>query len=527
MVKITHYEVYTDKGDGWKLEDRFSSDQRHEAINLSKEKEQEKLKVKIIRETFDVQDNSYQETVEYVSNLSNTKPKTQSGRLISSADIRNFAAGNNELDTQIETEGTPGEIIKAVFKLVSIVVLSLVFANLLVTLLTPVVEDLLPEEKVRMALFVVFFIIFLALAVPLILTKIPWYVFNVHRHAVERPVKESRFYEKANSIIKLYQFNDYEPSIAPAWPEAPLEHKRYIIEFIKDIMSGIESQTMFEDSFSKLGVKLVVYGGCMELSRYCGLRITEANSLLFEAFKIIDGDDADLEAFYDGKKSFSDNKVAVFLAGVGAHLMAQIIEEQPMDIHMLKQSFEKWEALLNGEYQEAETKLQAVKVDIMCPCLVNIQCQLKFFDEAMPNLSEQKAAYEGDVRNIIYNLLSKYRGSNVIEKDDITSIEYDNTEDAVKFATEFIKDINIYRDDLNDENLLFLSKCNIVDKSEEEAANLDIYIADVLDHTFNNEILVTEKIKNSMYVNKYEFEFLGDKRLNKSDKLVALYKLIY
>lgn len=412
-------------------------------------------------------------------------------------------------------------------KLISIIVLSLVFANLLVTLLTPVVEDLVPEEKVRMALFIIFFAIFLGLAVPLILTKIPWYVFNIHRHTSSRPVKESRFYEKANNLIKLYQLNEYEPSIAPAWPEAPLEHKRYIVEFLKDVMSGIDSRTLFEDSFSKLGVKLVVYGGCMELSRYCGLRITEANSLLFEAFKIIDGEQADLEAFYDGKKSFSDNKIAVFLAGVGAHLMSQVIEEQPMDVHILKQSFEKWEALLNGEYQEAETKLQHVKVDIMCPCLVNIQCQIKFFDEALPNLAEQKAAYYGDVRNVIYNLLSKYRGRNVIEKDDITSIEYDNTEDAVKFATEFLKDISLYKEDINDENLLFLCKCNIVDKSEEGAVNLDDYVADVLEHTYNNEILVTEKVKNSMYANKYEFEFLGDKRMNKSNKLVALYKLIY
>lgn len=527
MVKITHYEVYTDGGDGWKLEDRFSSDQRHEAINLSKEKEQEKLKVKIIRETFDVQDNSYQETVEYVSGLSNGKTKTPSGRPISSVDVRGFGGYGIEHAAVISTEGTPGEIIKAVFKLISIIVLSLVFANLLVTLLTPVVEDIVPEEKVRLTLFVVFFVIFLGLAVPLILTKIPWYVFNIHRQVKARAVKESRFYEKANNIIKLYQFNDYEPSIAPAWPEAPLEYKRYIIEFIKDVMASVESRTMFKDSFSKLGVKLVVYGGCMELSRYCGLRITEANSLLFEAFKILDGDEADVEDFYDGKKSFADNKIAVFLAGVGAHLMAQVIEEQPMDSHILKQSFEKWEALLNGEFQEVEAKLQAVKVDIMCPSLVNVQCQIKFFDEAMPNLEEQKATYSGDIRNIIYNLLSKYRGSNIVEKDDITSIEYDNTEDAVKFATEFIKDINIYKDDINDENLLFLSKCTIVDKSEEEAINLDQYIADVLDHTFNNEILITEKIKNSMYANKYEFEFLGDKRLNKSDKLVALYKLIY
>ena len=67
MVKIVHYEVYTDSGDGWKLEERFSNEQRYEAVNLAKEQEQNHKKVKIIKEYFDVQDNSYQETVEYVS----------------------------------------------------------------------------------------------------------------------------------------------------------------------------------------------------------------------------------------------------------------------------------------------------------------------------------------------------------------------------------------------------------------------------------------------------------------------------
>lgn len=528
MVKITHYEVYTDKGDGWKLEDRFSSEQRHEAINLSKEKEQEKLKVKIIRETFDVQDNSYQETVEYVSGLKNGKAKSPAPKPVSSVDIRSYmAAGEDEKLASGQVEATPGEMLKAVVKLITIIVLSLVFSNLLVTLLTPLVEDFVPEEKVRTVLFALFFTIFLGLAVPLILSKIPWYVFNIRRRSEKRPLRESRFYEKANNIIKLYQLNEYEPSIAPAWPEAPLEHKRYIVEFLKDIMSGIDSRTMFEDSFSKLGVKLVVYGGCMELSRYCGLKITEANSLLFEAFKILDGENADLEEFYDGKRSFSDNKIAVFLAGVGAHLMAQVIDGQPMDTHILKQSFDKWEGLLNGDYQKKEDKQGSQQAEMQYPCLVNIQYQLKFFDEAMPDIEGQRKAYDADVRNIIYNLLNKYRGLNVLEKDEITSIEYENTGDAAKFASEFIKDINIYKDDLNDENLLFLSKCNIIDKNEDNVSNPEDYITDVLEHTYNNEILVVEKIKNSMCGHKYEFEFLGEKRLNKSDKLVALYKLIY
>lgn len=520
MVKIIHYEVYTNKGDGWKLEDRFSSEQRHEAINLAKEKEQEKIKVKIIREVFDVQDNTYQESVEYVS-VSNKKPEKEPSVRMSNVYEENFFEKK-----ELETGTSNSDIFKVIIKSVAIVVLSLIFANIIVTLLLPIVEELAPEENVRTILFTAFFIIFLGLALPLLLNKVPWYIFQSNLENKKAAIKESKFYDKANNLIKLYQMNEYEPSLAPAWPEAPTEYKHYIVDFIRDIMENIDSKTMFEDTFSKMGVKLVVYGGCMELSRFCGLKITEANSLLYEAFKILDGDNVDLEAFYDSKRTFSDNKVAIFLAGVGAHLMAQIIDNEPVDYGVLKMSYEKWEDQLNGNFQEQEQKTITGKVDIRCPCLVNISCQFRFYDESNIDAANLKSVYMADLQNIIYNLLSKYRSVNTIEKGDFTSIEYDNTETAVKFASDFLNDISQYKEDLDDENLLFLSKCNIIDIPEDKG-NLDVYITDILNHTYNNEILVTEKIKNNMYASKYDFEFLGEKKLNQTEKMVALYKLIY
>ena len=521
MVKITHYEVYTDRGDGWKLEDRFSSEQRHEAINLAKEKEQERIKVKIIREIFDVQDNTYQESVEYVSVLNKRQDKDLPSQ--SNNSIYEISEDSKQ-ETSSSANGS--EILIAILKLVSIIILSLIFANIIVTLLLPIVEELAPEESVKSILFGTFFVVFLGLAIPLLLNKIPWYLFRTNPEPKKAKVKESKFYDKANNIIKLYHLNEYEPSLAPGWPEAPTEYKHYIVDFIREVMANIDSKTMFEDTFSKMGIRLVVYGGSMELARYSGLRITEANSLLYEAFKILDGENVDLEAFYDSKKTFSDNKVAIFLTGVGAHLMAQIIDGEPPDYGVLQLSFEKWESQLNGNYQEIEKKPTPAKVDIMCPSLVNISCQFRFYDESNIDVQNLKASYTADLQNIIYNLLSKYHALNTTEKGNFTSIEYDNTETAVKFAADFIKDISQYKEDLDDENLLFLSKCNIVDFPEDKTV-LDDYISDILDHTYNNEILVTEKIKNSMYSSKYDFEFLGEKKLNKTQKVVALYKLIY
>ena len=57
MVKISHFEVYTDRGRGWQLENRFDEESRYEAFNLAKELEQSKVTVKIIKEIYDVLDN--------------------------------------------------------------------------------------------------------------------------------------------------------------------------------------------------------------------------------------------------------------------------------------------------------------------------------------------------------------------------------------------------------------------------------------------------------------------------------------
>ena len=39
MVDITHYEVYVDRGNGWKLEERFPAEQRDQAIKYARDKE--------------------------------------------------------------------------------------------------------------------------------------------------------------------------------------------------------------------------------------------------------------------------------------------------------------------------------------------------------------------------------------------------------------------------------------------------------------------------------------------------------
>ena len=111
MVKIAHYEVYTDSGDGWRLEDRFAADQRYEAVGFAKEKEKARLKVKIIKETFDVQDNTYQETVEYISSPKNTP--SGSGARVSRGDY--YANGadfaSEETENNASTSADSGTMV--------------------------------------------------------------------------------------------------------------------------------------------------------------------------------------------------------------------------------------------------------------------------------------------------------------------------------------------------------------------------------------------------------------------------------
>lgn len=521
MVKIAHYEVYSDKGDGWKLEDRFSSDQRHEAINLAKEKEQDKFAVKIIREIFDVQDNTYQETVEYISGLSNKNDKNSPD----SAKINVATNNNRDVNSSSVIVASGRHISSAIIKLVVIIVLSLVFANVLVSLLVPVIEIFATEETAKNIMFVVFFIIFLILAVPLILKKVPWDAFVV-RSDHNSHINDRKFFDKAEAIIRRYNLNDdYQETLAPTYPEAPLEYKRHIVDFLTQVITNLDSQVYIKDNFNKLGVKFIVYGGCLELSRYCGLIISEANSLLYEAFEIIDGKEADIQEFYEIKKAYKDNKLAIFLTGVGAYLMAQVIEEKPLDSNILKTTFARWEDL-HRQNLEAEDNSKE-EVEIVFTCLGNIKNTIRFYNEDTSAGSEVIDKIRGDVRNIIFSIISKYRGKNTIEKDDITSVQFSKLNDAIKFTIEVLKDIGAYQEASENQDVFIESRGAVLEVQTKEEVNLSPYIEDIFFHTYDNEIIVDDDVKKELAVGKYSVDFLGDKKLNKTKKTVALYKLIY
>ena len=538
MVKIIHYEVYADRGEGWKLVEQFSSDQRQEAVNLAKEIERDdKAAVKIIREIFDVQDNTYQESVEYVSGLSR-KNKTKN----SSSFMFN---GNYDGEYNVEYEKTNNDkspsnsMILALLKLFGIIFICLAFANLLVSLLEPLVEVFIPEDQRKKVLFVVFFAIFILVTIPLILKKVPWAAFY-GRNKRKKVINESRFFDKASAIIRRYNINeDFDDAITPVFPEAPLEHKRYIVDFLTEILGNLDTEISLHDRFTKLGIKLVIYGGCMELSRYCGLVISQANSLLYEAYKILDGENSDLSAFYEAKRSYKDNKVAVFLTGVGAYLMAQVIKGEEMDSSVLKITMKKWikqntqpeeepQTSILPELQTEETEAPKKMINekqVLFKCVAGIKIGINFYDDEKEISEGTESIVKGEIRNIISNLSARLGGGEILEQDTVTTIAFDKLNNAVKFTIDYLRDIENYKEQTEEKGLLLDNKCCILEMPSTDDVNLSPYLLDIFEQTYNNEIIVNGVIKDELTDSHYEFEYLGDKKLSRSSKTEALYKL--
>lgn len=99
---------------------------------------------------------------------------------------------------------------------------------------------------------------------------------------------------------------------------------------------------------------------------------------------------------------------------------------------------------------------------------------------------------------------------------------------ALKFATEFYKDVEIYEDELDNENLIIDNKCSILFMSSEDEPNLSPYVQDVFEQAYAGEIITDEDTRQKLADdNRFSFDFLGDKSLERTGKTVPLYKLIY
>lgn len=524
-MKIAHYEVYADKGDGWKLQERFAAEQRQDAFNLAKEHEADNHRVKIIKEIFDVMDNSYQESVEYVSNLNRKKSSKGGGFMLSDEGIP-VSEGK-----RITYTGGQNTVAGVMLKIVLLIFLSLIFANLFVSLLFPLLEIFIEEENSRSVLFSVFFVVFLAMAIPLLLKSVPWYVWVSDDNGKQgKKIKEKGFYDQAEYLIKAYNINNSDPITAPAYPEAPIEYKHYIISFLSEMLSKLKSPTVLQDSFNRLGVKLLVFGGCLELARYSNLTMPEANSLLYDAFKITDGEKADLEAFYEAKRSYNDNKIAILLTGIGAYLMAHVVNGREMPSEALNIAFNKWEKQNSNPQndpilQELEDE-QIKEGDIICDCMVSLKSDLKFLDTSIPDYETIASQTSEGIRNIVSNLVDKYKGFDVIEANGITSVHFRKLNNALRFSEECLKDIGSYHDEISNDNMIMRNCCALTANNTKDEPNLNNFLKDMFEHIYNNEIVLTKDVQSHLEGSEYQLEYLGEKNFQLLGSSVELYKYL-
>lgn len=517
MTKIAHYEVYVDSGSGWQLVERFTTEQRSIAYQVAKEREANKEKVKIIRETFELEDNSYTETVEYVSNLNKRKGSRKTLSRI------NYQKDSSEVVQDIADSRR--NVYKAIIKFILLIIISLIFANLFVSLLFPMLEAFSDDKDNSSLMFAVFFVVFLGMAVPLVMKNIPWYIFLPQEKNEKEEIPEEKFYDQAKTLVKAYNINgDPATMIAGSYPEAPLEYKQYLVYYLSEILSNLNVRTALQKQFSRMGVKLLVFGGCLELARYGGLKITEANSILYEAFCIIEGQNVNLESFYEAKQSFNDNKVAIYLTGVGAFLMHQIINDQKLYTNVLNSAFERWEAMRAHDNDEINpspdiTSTQGIRTR------VNIKSDLKFLDTSLPDQEKIAASTSESIRAITANISAKFDGQVSGEGNGLSFCDFNSPVAAVKFAVEYLKEISTCLE-VEQEDKLILRTCCAVTPADDQSINND-YILDIFDHIYNNEIVVVKAIADTLTDDGCEKEFLGDKALKITGGTVELYKLKY
>ena len=456
MVDITHYEVYVDRGNGWKLEERFPEEQHDSAIKFAHELEHDNVSVKLIREKFNVMDNNYQETVEFVNIVekkSKKKARGESSNFFSKE--RNdknddFNEVNSIYSAVEEQTNSLKNIAMAVVKLILIIIFSLLFANLVVTLSLPLVDETMPEESAKTILFLFFFGLFLLVAVPLILKKVPWQVFGLRRRR-KKIIPEKKFLSKADAIVRLYNLNSgMAADVVPSFPEADMKYKRKIVEFLSQMIAHMDSRISISDDFNRLGLRFLVYGACMELARYNKLNIAQANSLLHEAFSIIDGKEVNVAAFYEAKNTYQDIKVAVFLTGVGAYLMSQKIHAEDFDWDLLRITFDKWSKLNNITYQQKkkeETQKQQKPVvkeeKTHANGLVNVYLRT-LYNGNDKNPQEYSSSIHEGILNIINNLAGKYNGSVISDEKTLISVQFSNMVQGAKCAEEILGDAKNY-----------------------------------------------------------------------------------
>jgi len=217
--------------------------------------------------------------------------------------------------------------------------------------------------------------------------------------------------------------------------------------------------------------------------------------------------------------------------------MSQVINGLPISDKLLNMSFNRWvqqdkdpkvePADFSKPQEDEKPQQEEVKhSETLIETMVSIKSDIKFMDNNTLNQEKTATNISSQIRNIIYNLQNKYSGGSIIEANGITSVRFKKPSSALKFAEEALKDIETYQEEVSGDSLLMRDCIAVIAYKPDEEPNLSLYLSDMFEHIYNNEIVVSKEIKDSLPSDGYEWDFLGEKPFKNMGINESLYKLL-
>ena len=191
MTGIIHYEVYAFQKNNWNLLARYPSEQRAEALEYAKDVEkQEHFQVKVLRETYNLTTQEFQESLVYLSEAP-PPPKTVVHNLYANANIPTFKKSPPPAPKKSD-----GALAKGLFVLTFSIIISLIISAILTSGLAHLVVayKLITSASSSLFSLICFILFFLLLALPICSRTVDWEAFTQSKTAdnKRRPAAKQR-----------------------------------------------------------------------------------------------------------------------------------------------------------------------------------------------------------------------------------------------------------------------------------------------------------------------------------------------
>ncbi len=319
-----HYEIYTHEAGRWIIHARYTRDQRDKAIEEAKQVEKTLGRgVKVVRENYFVETNEMEEAVIYVSEkLARDTPKPTirpvraPPRAVRAPQVRSVP-----LPRASARPPTPTRTVAPIGKLTAIVLMSLLGAGIVAAFAAALIGRLEPlqlfvgPENVPAAIFAVFVVTFLILAIPLAMRRIHFRSVRMAPPAEPPPAPPAVVVEpvEVETEAALEELSvaasdagevGLEGEQGEAGPEeeggeemaaqeaAGLdaeteEQAKVLLKFLSDVLAQVTRTQPQIDAYTRFGVNLVLAGATDVLATKGALSETARAGVLRQAIEVL------------------------------------------------------------------------------------------------------------------------------------------------------------------------------------------------------------------------------------------------